>query len=140
MTTPGIYQLFVYGSLRSYFRSSAYDYISRYFNLVGEATVSGRLYDMGEYPAAIPATDGALIKGELYTIKKEREFAWAICQLDDYEGVLVEPHEKPLYRREVVQVQIGNITVPAWIYWFNGDVSGKPLISSGDTVFYQQNK
>lgn len=142
MTSPGTYQLFVYGSLRSHFRSPAYEYISRYFNLVGEATVPGRLYDMGDYPAAIPGT-GTLIKGELYTIKSQKEFAWAICQLDDYEGVLVEPHEKPLYRREVVQVLVGGaggVVVPAWIYWFNGDVSGKPLIPSGDTVSYQQNK
>lgn len=140
MTSPGTYQLFVYGSLRSHFLSPAYDYISRYFNLVGDATVPGRLFDMGEYPAAIPAADGSLIKGELYTIKNEKEFAWAICQLDDYEGVLVEPHEKPLYRREITQVQTSDATVQAWIYWFNGDTTGKPLIPSGDTVSYQQNK
>jgi gamma-glutamylcyclotransferase (GGCT)/AIG2-like uncharacterized protein YtfP len=140
MTTPGILKLFVYGSLRSYFRSPAYDYIARYFDLIGEATVPGKLFDMGEYPAAVPSSDGAVIKGELYVIRNEREFAWAICQLDDYEGVLVEPHEAPLYRREIVEVLLDGALVPAWIYWFNGDVHGKPAIASGDTIEYQQNK
>jgi gamma-glutamylcyclotransferase (GGCT)/AIG2-like uncharacterized protein YtfP len=138
MTSPGIYQLFVYGSLRSHFRSPAYEYIARYFNLTGEGTVPGKIFDMGEYPAAIPVNDGSVIIGELYTIKNEREFAWAICQLDDYEGVHVEAHELPLYRREIIQVNIEGSAVPAWIYWFNGDVTGKPFVASGDMVDYQK--
>ena len=140
MADPGIYKLFVYGSLRSFFRSPAYDYIARYFNLIGEATVQGKVFDLGEFPGAVPASDGSLIKGELYDIKNEREFTWAICQLDDYEGTLPEPHEKPLYRREIAEVMINDLAVQAWIYWFNGDVTGKTLITSGDTVDYQQSK
>jgi gamma-glutamylcyclotransferase (GGCT)/AIG2-like uncharacterized protein YtfP len=140
MTTPGNYRLFVYGSLRSYFRSPDYDYMARYFDLIGEGTVRGKLFDTGEYPAAIPAEDGSSIAGELYTIRNEREFAWAICQLDDYEGTTAESFEKPLYRREITDVFINNESVQAWIYWYNGDVTGKPLITSGDTVVYQQSK
>ncbi|MET0465791.1 MAG: gamma-glutamylcyclotransferase family protein [Chitinophagaceae bacterium] len=140
MTSPGIYHLFVYGSLRSHFRSAAYEYIARYFDLAGDATVQGKIFDMGEYPGAIPGDDDSVIVGELYQIKNEREFAWAICQLDDYEGVHVEAHESPLYRREIVQVSSGSSSIPAWIYWFNGDVTGKPLVASGDMVNYQQAK
>ncbi|MCG2614450.1 gamma-glutamylcyclotransferase [Terrimonas sp. NA20] len=140
MTSPGIYQLFVYGSLCSHFRSPAYEYIARYFNLSGDATVQGKIFDMGEYPAAVPVNDGSVIVGELYSIKNEREFAWAICQLDDYEGVHVEAHESPQYRREIVQVTSGGSTIPAWIYWFNGDVHGRPLVASGDMVDYQRTK
>lgn len=140
MTAQGVYQLFVYGSLRSHFRSPAYEYIARYFNLVGEGTVNGKIFDMGEYPAAIPLNDGSLIKGELYTIKNEREFAWAICQLDDYEGLHVEANESPLYRREIIDVNLEESTTAAWIYWFNGDVSGMPVVPSGDMVDYKQTK
>jgi gamma-glutamylcyclotransferase (GGCT)/AIG2-like uncharacterized protein YtfP len=46
MKNPDVYQLFVYGSLRSGFRSTAYDTISRYFELVGEAMVKGELFDL----------------------------------------------------------------------------------------------
>lgn len=140
MSDIAVFQLFVYGSLRSGFQSPAYDYISRYFDLVGPATVQGKLFDMGEYPAAIPVSDNFHIVGELYRIRNESEFSWAICQLDDYEGVFVESHEQPLYRREICQVSMNNESVPAWIYWYNGEITDRPLIESGDTLAYLKNK
>ena len=65
MKNPEVYQLFVYGSLRSGFRSPAYEYISRYFDLVAEAKVKGELFDLGTYPAAKPTTKNKFIIGEL---------------------------------------------------------------------------
>jgi gamma-glutamylcyclotransferase (GGCT)/AIG2-like uncharacterized protein YtfP len=135
-----MYHLFVYGSLRSGFKSQAYEYISRFFNFVGEAKVKGQLFDLGQYPAGIPADKEAFIIGELYEIKNIHEFSWAIGQLDDYEGINVEAGEKQLFRREQADVFINNKIVKAWIYWYNGDVSGKPLISSGDLIEYLHKK
>ena len=140
MKNPGVYILFVYGSLRSGFQSPAYEYISRYFNLIGAAKVKGKLFDMGSYPAAIPCTDDHFITGELYEIRDESEFSWAIGQLDDYEGVNVESDEIQLYRRELTDVFINNEVIPAWIYWYNGDVSGRPAIASGDLMEYLNSK
>lgn len=133
-------QLFVYGSLRSGFRSPAYEYISRYFVFVGDARVRGKLFDLGSYPAGIKTNDNTFIVGELYNIKSENEFAWAIGQLDDYEGVTVEPDEVQLYRREITEVHINNTITHAWIYWYNGDTSGKKLIESGDMIEYMGRK
>lgn len=140
MDNPGIFQLFVYGSLRSGFRSPAYEYISRYFDLVGEAKVRGALFDLGSYPAAVPTKENTVIVGELYRIRHNNEFSWAIGQLDDYEGVNVAYDEVQLYRREMTEVFINNNMTHAWIYWFNGDVSGKPLIASGDVLQYIDEK
>ena len=140
MTNHASYFVFAYGSLRKGFNSSAYEYISRYFNFYGNATVKGKLFDLGEYPAAIPVQEDAFIKGELYFVKNENEFSWAIAQLDDYEGVLVEPPEQPMYRREIADSFINDTIVPAWIYWYNGDVSGKPVIVSGDILDYLKKK
>ena len=140
MTNHGVYQLFVYGSLRSGFRSPVYEYISRFFSFVGDATVKGKLYDLGEYPAAIPVESAIFIKGELYTAKNQQEFSWAIGQLDDYEGVNVETGEVPLYLRKVSAVYINDKVVDAWVYWYNGDVTGKPVIESGDVLDYLNNK
>jgi gamma-glutamylcyclotransferase (GGCT)/AIG2-like uncharacterized protein YtfP len=140
MDRPGVYQLFVYGSLRSGFRSPAYEYISRYFSLAGEAKVKGKLFDMGSYPAGVPADENIFITGELYCIKHENEFAWAIGQLDDYEGVTVDFDEVQLYRRELTEVNINNQMTPAWIYWYNGDVRGKQVIVSGDMMEYLKGK
>jgi len=135
-----MFQLFVYGSLRSGFRNPIYEYISRYFSFVGDARVRGKLFDLGKYPAGIKSNDNTFIVGELYSIKNKEEFAWAIGQLDDYEGVSVEPDEVQLYKRELTEVHYNNTITHAWIYWYNGDVSGKSLIQSGDMMEYMGRK
>ena len=137
---PTIQPLFVYGSLRSGFQHPAYAYISRYFRLVGTAKVQGELYDMGDYPAAMPTTADKWIIGELYTINNPAEFSWAIAQLDDYEGLNVEQGETALYTRDTTTVYLPDQSVSAWIYWFNGDVSGSPQINCGDLLEYLQQK
>lgn len=140
MTNPGVYQLFVYGSLRSGFHNPMYEYISRFFTLVSKAKVRGKLIDMGSYPAGIPSNDNHFIIGELYQVNNESEFSWAIGQLDDYEGVSVEPDEVQLYRREITEVHLNGQITQAWIYWYNGDASGKPVVASGDMMEYMQSK
>lgn len=140
MKNPEVYQLFVYGSLRSGFRSPAYEYISRYFDLVSDAKVKGKLYDLGDYPAAIPTSEDKFIVGELYRIRNEKEFSWAIGQLDDYEGVNVAFDETLLYRRDIAEVHIDDKITPAWIYWYYGDVENKPVIESGDVLQYLEQK
>ena len=140
MPNPEIFQLFVYGSLRSGFQSPAYEYITRYFELVAPGKVKGKLFDMGEYPAAVPTATDAWIIGELYEAKSAEEFSFALGQLDDYEGVSVEKHEKALYRREIVDVQLSQQTAKAWIYWYDGDVTGRPEVKSGDILQYIKDK
>ena len=140
MTNPGVYHLFVYGSLRSGFHSPVYEYISRFFKFIGEAKVRGQLFDMGRYPAGISTNDDNFIIGELYQAIKEHEFSWAIGQLDDYEGVSVESDEVQLYRREITEVHLNEQLIPAWIYWYNGDVHGRIMIASGDMMEYMQQK
>ena len=95
---------------------------------------------MGSYPAGMPSHDNSFISGELYKINRESDFSWVIGQLDDYEGVNVEPDEMQLYRREITEAFIDKHIAHAWIYWYNGDVSGKPLIASGDLIQYLQEK
>ena len=95
---------------------------------------------MGSYPGGVPANDDTFIIGELYRIRDEPEFSWAIGQLDDYEGVNVESDEVQLYRRELSDVFINGEIIPAWIYWYNGEVSGRPVITSGDLMDYLEHK
>jgi gamma-glutamylcyclotransferase (GGCT)/AIG2-like uncharacterized protein YtfP len=131
------YQLFVYGSLRKGFQHAAYEYIRRYFDFVSEAKVSGTLYDMGDYPAAVPGSTGSAIIGELYRIREIDELDWALGQLDDYEGINPEENEPALYRREKTIVLLPDgVQTEAWIYWFNGEVTGRPVVASGDVLKY----
>ena len=136
----GNYKLFVYGSLRSGFRNPVYEYLTKYFHLLGEAVVKGKLYDLGEYPAAAATVEEKFISGELYCINNPLEFSWAIGQLDDYEGLNTEEGETPLYRREEVIAYKDGEEHTAWIYWYNKDLTGNPVIESGDLMQYLQQK
>ena len=139
--TTSTYQLFVYGSLRSGFRNPVYNYLTKYFHLLGEAVVKGKFFDAGTNPVAVPATEeDSYINGELYVVNNPDEFGSAIEQLDEYEGINVEAGERPLYRREITDAfQDGNGT-KAWIYWFNGNVDGMEPIHFGDILKYLQEK
>ena len=134
------YKLFVYGSLRSGFRNPVYEYLTKYFHLLGEALVKGKLYDQGDYPAAAATDEEKFISGELYCINNPLEFSWAIGQLDDYEGLNTEEGETALYKREEVIAYQKGAPHAAWIYWYNGDIGSKPEIESGDLLQYLQQK
>jgi gamma-glutamylcyclotransferase (GGCT)/AIG2-like uncharacterized protein YtfP len=133
--------LFVYSSLRVGFRSDDYEYIHQYFSFLGNAKVRGKLSDMGDYPVGTPTPEDYFIKGELYKINDENEFSYAIGQLDDYEGINPERGEASLYKRELTNVFREEMeSVYAWIYWFSGDVEGKPVVASGDVMEYVKTK
>ena len=135
-----VFRLFVYGSLRSGFRNPAYEYLTRYFHLMGEAVVQGKFYDKGEYPVAITATGDSFIHGELYESNSPDEFGWAIEQLDDYEGLNVEVGETPMYKRELISAFQNGKACDAWIYWYNGSVENLQEIAIGDVLKYIQQK
>ena len=132
-----IYRLFLYGTLRSGCHLPVYSYISRYFIFDGVGAVQGNLFDLGDYPAAIPGTEDHLITGELYHIAEQSTFDYVMEQLDDYVGLLVEPGGIPLFRREPVNVLFKNSTVIAWMYWYNRSITNEHRIESGDYVAYK---
>ncbi|MCU0387361.1 MAG: gamma-glutamylcyclotransferase [Chitinophagaceae bacterium] len=135
------YNLFVYGSLRQGFNHTAYEYIKQYFSLLGRGRAQGILYDLGPYPAAVPSEEHLQIAGELYRINHEDEFEYAIAQLDDYEGVDASYDQPALYRRDLTLVKLDSGEEHnAWIYWYTGDVEGKPVVESGDVLEYIRNK
>jgi gamma-glutamylcyclotransferase (GGCT)/AIG2-like uncharacterized protein YtfP len=117
-----------------------FQYIKDHFDFVGNARVRGLLYDLGEYPAGVPTMDEKFIVGELYSIRNIDEFSWVIGQLDDYEGIVVEPGEAAMYRRALATIYVNNRPTQAWIYWYNGEVAGKPVITSGDVIKFLQSR
>jgi gamma-glutamylcyclotransferase (GGCT)/AIG2-like uncharacterized protein YtfP len=134
------YNLFVYGSLRSGFQHDAYQYMTQYFTLVGHAAAKGKLYDMGEYPVALPGTEEKFIQGELYVINQPEEFSYIIGQLDDYEGIYAEEGETASYKREETTVYCNGQQFTAWVYWYAGSADGLPEIASGDVLQYLREK
>lgn len=135
MTQSNRDQLFIYSSLRKGFHQDVFNYITKFFSYISTAKVKGVLSVVGNEPVATPLTGDNFIKGELYKLNKEEHFSWVFGQLDEYEGLDVEQNKQALYRRELTTVykDDGSVT-NAWIYWFNGDVKGKPVITSGDIL------
>jgi gamma-glutamylcyclotransferase (GGCT)/AIG2-like uncharacterized protein YtfP len=135
------FNLFVYGSLRQGFNHAAYEYITQYFQLKGNGKAAGILYDLGPYPAAVPSDNTHQIFGELYSIIHADEFDYAIAQLDDYEGVHASYDQKALYERAITTVKMEDgVELRAWIYWYTGDITGKPVVESGDVLAYLKSK
>jgi gamma-glutamylcyclotransferase (GGCT)/AIG2-like uncharacterized protein YtfP len=109
--------LFVYGLLR---RGEALHHLMEDAKHLGEPEVPDlTLYSMGEYPAAVPGS--GTVAGELYRLSREATLA----VLDEVEGLGLDP---PAYRREEIEVD----GQTAWIYLYNGDISDRPVIPSGD--------
>ena len=133
--------LFVYGSLLSGFKSPAYEYISKYFNLKGPAQVKGTIFDMGTFPVGTSVDTGRIIKGELYEIRNPIELSFILAQLDDYEGLYPDDGEEVYYRRDLTDATTSDgEVVSAWIYWYDRDVSGKPIIESDNMIDYLEGK
>lgn len=129
--------LFVYGSLRKGFHHENYQYISDNFEYIQDATIQGKLYNIGEYPGAVPTDENYFIKGELYKAKSTAKFNWGIGQLDDYEGLSVEQGEIPLYQRKLTSV-VEDENIQTWVYWYNLPVDHLKLIESGDYLKFIQ--
>ena len=127
--------LFVYSSLRKGFHQHEYDYITKFFSFVCPAKVKGIVSDVNGELFATPCDGNSFIKGELYKLNDEHDFSYVFGQLDDYEGLITEQDERPLYRRELIRVSKDDEeSADAWIFWYNGDVSGKPVITSGGDI------
>lgn len=129
--------LFVYSSLRKIFHPDGQHFIPQYFEFKGPAKVKGLLKDSGTEPVAVPASDEAFIKGELYMLKEPSHFSYVFGQLDEYEGVVTEAGETALYKRELATVYLKNDEqLLAWIFWYNMDTTSYKRIDSGDITDY----
>lgn len=130
---PRCRELFVYGTLRSDAKSAAHHHWMRGARLVGAATVAGRLYHAGRYPAAVPSDDSTdRIAGELYAIEADRADD-LLAALDRYEGYDAEEPEASLFVRAVTDVTtLDGDATQAWIYWFARPIAHLPRVRSGD--------
>ncbi len=127
--------LFVYSSLRKGFHQHAYDYITQFFSFVSSAKVKGIVREVNGELFATPGDGNSFIEGELYKLNDEHDFSYVFGQLDDYEGLIVEQGEKPLYRRELISVHKDNgEVIDGWLYWYNGDINADSVLQPGDIV------
>lgn len=122
--------LFVYGTLRRGAGHPMADLLSRHITSVAGATVGGRLFDTGRYPAAVESQDARdLIHGELYELDRPDEvWVW----LDEYEGYSPGNEADSLFvRRQAMVTPENGRPAPAWVYWYNRPVDEFERIEDG---------
>lgn len=141
MDLPKSEFLFVYSSLLRGFPTPDYKYVSQYFDFVGQARTKGKLSILDNILVGTPSDEDIYIKGELYRIREHDQFSFAIGQLDEYEGVNPEPSVEAKYRRSSCEVITEDNTIyDAWVYWYNFDVAGLPVVESGSVLDYLANR
>jgi gamma-glutamylcyclotransferase (GGCT)/AIG2-like uncharacterized protein YtfP len=122
--------LFVYGTLRPDADHPMSRFLARRSRLRGAATVAGRLYDLGRYPALVEATtDEERVRGSLSELFDAED---TLAALDRYEGVATEGTEGLFERtRAAVRRETGEV-VEAFVYVYRGPVSEGQRVASGD--------
>ena len=117
---------FVYGTLMSSFDSKNAHILRKYASLLGEASVSGVLYNISWYPGLVTKPASGRVWGELYQIADGSRL-WPV--LDAYEGVDSSTLSGEEYRRELVEVDFAGEAGLAWTYVYIGPVQGEPIHS-----------
>jgi gamma-glutamylcyclotransferase (GGCT)/AIG2-like uncharacterized protein YtfP len=96
---------------------------------VGRGAIRAALFDLGLYPAAVPAPDGH-VWGEVYEMADP---GTVLAALDDIEGYSPGDPDRSLYVRQETQVVLPDGTLAtAWVYFYNAPLGRAPRISSGD--------
>ncbi len=121
--------MFFYGTLMRPFHWTGRIRLDEHLVYVGRGTIAAALFDLGIYPAAVPATD-ARAWGELYRMTHP---AIVLPLLDDFEGCRSEEPESNLYTRDLMPVTLQDGgEIEAWVYFYNAPLGRAERIPSGD--------
>jgi gamma-glutamylcyclotransferase (GGCT)/AIG2-like uncharacterized protein YtfP len=121
--------VFFYGTLMAGFDRRRRAGIDDKLRYIGRGAIHGALFDLGLYPAAVPAPDGH-VWGEVYEIT---EPAAVLAALDEIEGYRPEDPERSLYLRAQADAVLPDSTIArAWVYFYNAPLGRAHQIASGD--------
>jgi len=121
--------VFFYGTLMAGFDRRRRAGIDSKLTYRGRGSIRAALFDLGIYPAAVPAPEG-LVWGEVYEMSDPEV---VLLALDDIEGFRVDDPDKSLYARALADVTLPDGRVEqAWVYFYNAPLGRAPRIGSGD--------
>jgi len=124
--------VFFYGTLMSGFKRPGRQRLDAKLTPIGRGSIHAALYDVGLYPAAVPAGD-ASVQGELHRMSDES----VLHELDEIEGFRPEQPDASLYQRLETPVTLTDgRTATAWTYFYNAPLGNAPRIDSGDYLDY----
>jgi gamma-glutamylcyclotransferase (GGCT)/AIG2-like uncharacterized protein YtfP len=121
--------VFFYGTLMSGFKRPGRSGIDPKLTPVGRGSIKATLFDLGIYPAAIPATDERVL-GEVYRMT---DVDGVLAALDEIEGYRPGQPDASLYTRVETPVTLEDGRVElAWAYFYNAPLGRAQRIESGD--------
>lgn len=121
--------VFFYGTLMTPFNRTARLQINDRLVFRGRGSIRAALFDLGIYPAAVPASDSR-VRGEIYQMQQP---ATVLRALDELEGYRPSDPETSLYTRTLTPVTTDDGTViDAWAYFYNAPLGRAERIESGD--------
>ena len=121
--------VFFYGTLMTPFDRPGRRRVEQFLSYTGRGTIAGALFDLGIYPAAVPAADGR-VWGEVYEMTQPGP---VLQSLDEIEGFRVDEPESSLYTRVQTPVTLEDgRRVSAWAYFYNAPLGRAQRIESGD--------
>jgi gamma-glutamylcyclotransferase (GGCT)/AIG2-like uncharacterized protein YtfP len=125
--------VFFYGTLMSGFERPGRARIDVKLSPVGRGSIGAALFDLGIYPAAVPAADGK-VWGEVHRML---DVDTVLAALDEIEGFRRGEPDASLYTRVETPVTLpdGRV-VTAWAYFYNAPLGRAPRIESGDYLAY----
>ena len=121
--------VFFYGTLMAGFDRRRQAGIDDKLVYIGRGSIKAALFDLGLYPAAVPAPDRA-VWGEVYEVTDADA---VLPALDTIEGFTPEHPDRSLYRRARAAVTLPDGRVSeAWVYFYNAPLGRARRIPSGD--------
>jgi gamma-glutamylcyclotransferase (GGCT)/AIG2-like uncharacterized protein YtfP len=129
--------VFFYGTLMSGFKRAGRSRIDSNLTPVGRGSINATLFDLGIYPAAIPATDRRVF-GEVHRMT---DVDTVLAALDEIEGYRQAQPDASLYTRVETSVTLDDGRIePAWVYFYNAPLGAAERIESGDYLQHLQVK
>ena len=121
--------VFFYGTLMSGFKRAGRSRIDLKLTAVGRGFIRATLFDLGIYPAAIPASEERVL-GEVHRMS---DVDSVLAALDELEGYRPGQPDASLYTRVETPVTFDDGHVePAWAYFYNAPLGRAERIESGD--------
>jgi gamma-glutamylcyclotransferase (GGCT)/AIG2-like uncharacterized protein YtfP len=121
--------VFFYGTLMAGFDRRRRAGIDTKLTYRGRGSIRAALFDLGIYPAAVPAPEG-MVWGEVYEMSEPEA---VLVALDDIEGYRQDDPDKSLYSRARADVTLPDGSIEqAWVYFYNAPLGRAPRIPSGD--------
>jgi gamma-glutamylcyclotransferase (GGCT)/AIG2-like uncharacterized protein YtfP len=121
--------VFFYGTLMTGFKRAGRSRVDSKLTPVGRGWMAATLFDLGIYPAAIPASDSR-VWGEAHRMVDRDD---VLAALDEIEGFRPSQPDASLYTRVETPITFEDGHVePAWAYFYNAPLGQAQRIESGD--------